>query len=112
MSTELSRKKVLEKLESFPAKLRRIALASLNRHIKPRLASPSFKNKHPKQGVSERELKEMRALKKAGASYRLLESVFKLVPHSGNGAQRAVRWADKLARKNARKEKRRSAVAA
>jgi hypothetical protein len=102
MSTKLSREKAAVAVAQLPSELRVKARSWMKKRVMDRYGSGTFNSRHPQRAVTERQKLLMRELHNAGLSFRVIERVMHLVPNSGNGAQRCVREAARLARRIAR----------
>jgi len=98
VSKKLARPKVLDQIEKLAPTLKRIALRHLNTPIRRRHGSQEYARQFPTRAVSLKEKVDMKALHKAGLSFRACEEVFHLIPNSGNDAQRCVKIAARALR--------------
>lgn len=108
----LTRAKVLAQIHRLPAREKGGAMERLMCPRRRRHGSDAYARAHPLDAVREKEKLLMRRLHKLGLSFRALEEVFRLIPNSGNDAQRCVREAETLhRRKVAQDASRRRALA-
>lgn len=116
-SKKLQEQKVMENIWKLPSELRGKAKNWLKKKVQDRHGSESWAEEHPEAlPVTDQQCVLMKRMHDKGVSFRALESIFHLIPNSGNDAQRCVRRAEELEKQNGnghakRKAKRATAVA-